>query len=181
MFKKKPPELSDTPPKGEVDARLPSPTILTCNEPIPLRLIVRKMVESPENVYLTSLQVHLIGSTEVRAQDVVRTETSTWVLMSINGLAMQIGSPQDKVKTETLVDQSLWDQIPLPNTVAPSFHTCNLTRKYELEVRVGLGYGLQGDIQVRLSFLSFNIPCLLLGMRLTHPSRRQSPFPSASK
>lgn len=147
IFKKKPPEMSDTPPKGEVDARLPSPAILTCNEPIPLRLIVRKTVASPENVFLMSLQVHLIGTTEVRAQDVVRLETSTWVLMSLNGLAMPIGSPTDEVRTETVVDQSLWDAIPLPNTVAPSFHTCNLTRRYELEVRVGLGYGNKGDIQ----------------------------------
>jgi hypothetical protein len=167
VFKKKPPELSDTPPKGEVDARLPSPAILTCNEPIPLRLIVRKTAESPENVYLMSLQVHLIGSTEVRAQDVVRTETSTWVLMSLNGLAIPIGSPSDEVRTETVLDQSLWDGIPLPNTVAPSFHTCNLTRRYELEVRVGLGYGVKGDIQVSPSFLFTSSSLPLLPRSLT--------------
>jgi hypothetical protein len=148
MFKKKPAQLSDTAPRGEVDARLPSPAILTCNEPIPLRLIVRKLNESPEHVFLLSLQVQLIGKTEIRAQDVTRTETSTWVLMSLNGLSMPIGLLSDKIRTETVVDSSLWDQIPLPNTVAPSFHTCNLSRRYELEVRVGLGYGVPGQIQV---------------------------------
>ena len=148
MFGKKPAEMSGNPPKGEVDARLPSPAILTCNEPIPLRLIMRKTVQSPENVYLMSLQVHLIGSTEVRAQDVLRTETSTWVLISLDGLAMQVGSPSDELRTETVIDSSLWDTIPLPNTVAPSFQTCNLTRRYEIEVKVGLGYGFKDDIQV---------------------------------
>lgn len=149
---RKPPRLSDTAPRGEVDARLPSPAILTCNEPLPLRIIIRKLNESPEYVFLTSLQVTLIGSTEVRAQDVARTELSTWVMMSLNGLSIPVGNPSDKLRNETVVDKMLWDRIPLPNTVAPSFHTCNLTRRYELEVKVGLGYGMPGDIQVIFPF-----------------------------
>lgn len=148
MFKKTPTPMSDTAPKGEVDARLPSPAVLTCNEPIPLRIILRKTNESQENVFIVSLQAHLFGHTEVRAQDVSRTETSTWVLMSLNGLSIPVGSPSDPVRKENIIDGSLWDRIPLPNTVAPSFSTCNLTRKYELEVRVGLGYGVIGEIQV---------------------------------
>lgn len=152
MFKKKQTPLSDTAPQGEVDARLPSPAILTCNEPLPLRLLVRKLNESPEQVFLMSLQVQLFGQTEVRAMDISRTETSTWVLMSLTGLSLPIGSPSDAVRTESLVDSNLWDRIPLPNTVAPSFHTCNLTRRYELEVRVGLGYGVPGEIQVCFCF-----------------------------
>jgi len=148
MFKKKTTQLSETAPKGEVDARLPNPAILTCNEALPLRLIIRRMNESPEYVFLMSLQVTLIGSTEVRAQDVVRTETNSWVLLTLSGLAIPIGSPNDKVGTESLIDKALWDQVPLPNTVSPSFHTCNLTRRYELEVRVTLGYGVPGEIQV---------------------------------
>ncbi|KAN0112891.1 hypothetical protein V8E51_005842 [Hyaloscypha variabilis] len=150
MFKKKPAQLSDTAPKGEIDARLPSPAILTCNEPLPLRIIARKLNNSTEHVFLMSLQVQLSGSTEVRAQDVVRTETTSWVLMSLTGLAIPLGSPADEIRKETVVDASLWDRIPLPNTVAPSFHTCNLTRKYELEVRVGLGFGVPGEIQPQI-------------------------------
>jgi hypothetical protein len=97
------------------------------------------------------LQMNLIGSTEVRALDVMRVETSSWVIIRVNGLAVPIGSPGDEIHTETIVDNKLWDQVPLPNTVAPSFHTCNLTRSYELEVRVGLGYGTPGNIQVCLA------------------------------
>jgi hypothetical protein len=148
LFKKAPPQMSDTAPKGEVDARLPSPAVLTCNEPIPLRIILRNLNESPEYVFLMTLQVQLFGSTEVRAQDIMRIETSTWVLMSFNGLGIPIGNPSDKLRTETTVDSQLWNQIALPNTVAPSFHTCNLTRKYQMEVRVGLAYGTPGNIQV---------------------------------
>jgi hypothetical protein len=156
FFTKKPTKLSDTAPKGEIDARLPSPAILTCNEPLPLRIIARKLNESPETLFLMTLQVHLFGLTEVRAQDVARTETSTWVLMSLSGLRIPILTGNDPLRHEAVIDQNLWDRIPLPNTVAPSFHICNLTRKYELEVRVGLGYGVIGEIQVPISPLHFS-------------------------
>ncbi|KAH6683354.1 hypothetical protein B0J14DRAFT_575806 [Halenospora varia] len=185
MFRKNPTPLSDTAPKGEIDARLPSPAILTCNEPIPLRLIARKVNESAENVFLTSLSVHLFGFTEVRAQDVSRTETSTWVLMSMNGLSIQIGNPSDPVRTETIIDNSLWNAIPLPNTIAPSFETCNLSRKYELEARVGLGYGVIGEIQPQIITLPLRFqieiysgisppPALLSAMASTAPTTMQN-------
>ncbi|PQE21076.1 hypothetical protein CJF32_00005516 [Rutstroemia sp. NJR-2017a WRK4] len=179
LFKKKPQQLSDTAPKGEVDARLPSPPILTCNKPLPLRILLKKTHSSPEFVFLMSLQVILFGTTEVRAQDVVRMETSTWVVMSLNGLSIPIGSPSDEIGTETVIDQKLWDAIPLPNTIAPSFQTCNLTRRYELEVRVGLGYGYPGDVQPQTLALPlrFSIevysgitpPAALLNAMASHP------------
>ena len=140
-------------PRGEVDARLPSPAILTCNEPVPLRIILRKLSEDSEQLYLMLLQLHLIGSTEVRAGDVVRVEPQVWNVMSINRLVMPIGSPSDTSGTEIVVDKTLWDHIPLPNTVAPSFNICNLTRKYDLDVRIGLGYGTPGNTQVCSSSL----------------------------
>jgi hypothetical protein len=101
--------MSDTAPNGEVDTRLPSPTVLTCNEPIPLRIILRKLNESPEQAYLMSLQMHSIGSTEVRVGDVIQVETSIWTVMGLNGLLMPIGSPSDTLHMETMVDKMLWD------------------------------------------------------------------------
>lgn len=150
LFQKKATPLSDTAPKGEIDARLPSPAVLTCNAPLPLRIISRKLNDSKESVFLMSLQVHLYGHTEVRALDVTRTETSTWVLMSLTGLSIPLGKTTDAVRTETVVDDNLWNRIKLPNTVAPSFITCNLTRNYELEVKIGLAYGFPGELQVGL-------------------------------
>ncbi|KAH8808060.1 hypothetical protein F5884DRAFT_881689, partial [Xylogone sp. PMI_703] len=147
LFKKAAPPLSNTAPKGEIDARLPSPAILTCHEAIPLRILVKKLNESPEQIFLMSLQISLFGYTEVRAFDVTRTEANTWVLASVSDLAIPVGTPDDKIDTETIVDDMIWRNIVLPNTVAPSFNTCNLTRRYELEVQVGLGYGIPGHIQ----------------------------------
>lgn len=149
MFKKKPTRLSDTPPSVLVDARLPNPAILTCNEPLPLRILLKKQAPSPEHVFVVGIQIDLIGHTNIRAQQLIKQETRMWVVMSVTGLSMPIGNPNDPVGTESLVDNTVWNRIPLPHTVTPSFDTCNISRRYELEVRVTLGYGYPGEIQVR--------------------------------
>jgi hypothetical protein len=135
-------------PKGELEAKLPSPAVITCNEPIPLRLIVRSLSQSPEQLFLTSFQLNVIGSTVIRAMDVVNTEIASLAMIKLNSLAIPLGNPHDPLRSETVIDQKLWNNVPLPNTVAPSFSTCNLARRYELEVQVGLGYGNAGNIQV---------------------------------
>jgi hypothetical protein len=136
------------PPRFSVDARLPNPPIITCNEPLPLRVLVQKLSASKETVFLQMLQIELIGYTHVRAHELTRTETGSWVLMSKSNMAIPLGSPEDPEGKEWKVDNSMWNQIPLPNTVAPSFDTCNISRTYELEVRVGLAHGNVGAIKV---------------------------------
>jgi hypothetical protein len=135
-------------PKGEVDARLPSPAVLTCNKPVPLRLVMRNYNEAKKQVYLLFFQMNLIGLTQVRALDVKRSEFSFWVIVRADRLAIPIGSPGDGHGTETVVDPRLWNHVPLPNTVTPSFRACNLMRSYELEIRVGLGCESPGDASV---------------------------------
>lgn len=69
--------------------------------------------------------------------------------MSRNNLKMPIGSRQTSEPDKELeVDQQLWKQKPLPNTVAPSFETCNITRYYELVIKIGLSYGSSDSINV---------------------------------
>jgi hypothetical protein len=152
---KKPTELSSMTPKGEIEARLPSGAILTCNKPLPLRIIVRKTGESRASVFLMSLQVQLIGSTELKANNEVAVEVNTWVLMDLNELSIPIVTPKDEVGSEIDVDSQLWDTRPLPKAVIPSFHICNVARRYSLWLRVGLGYGLPGEIQARYLSLAF--------------------------
>ncbi|RFU26231.1 hypothetical protein B7463_g10103, partial [Scytalidium lignicola] len=188
LFKKNAPPLSDTAPQGEVDARLPNPAILTCHETLPLRILVRKMNESPEQTFLMSLQIRLFGYTEVRAFDVIRTEMNNWVLASVSDLAIPIGTPNDKIRTETVVDNLIWKNITLPNTVAPSFQTCNLTRKYELEVQVGFGYGTPGHIQPQIInlplrfqvniFSGIRPPAALVNAMANRPPGPASPTPA---
>jgi hypothetical protein len=135
---------ADLPPTIEMSARLPHPSILTCNQPVPLRLIAKKVNPSKEQVYLVSLQIDLVGFTTVRCQELRNEEETRWVVVSRMDLAIPLCEPAgtSPVGTETVVPASLWRDAPLPNTVMPSFETCNLTRAYKLELKLGLSWGL---------------------------------------
>jgi hypothetical protein len=153
LFSRKPdssasaPGLGDgvAPPSVEISARLPHPSILTCLKPIPLKLIAKKLVESPESVQLVSFQMNLIGFTDIRAHNIFHKEVNNWVVVSQNNLSIPIQfSQQEGVGAEVVLPDDVWKHSPLPNTVAPSFQTCNLARRYEIEIRVGLAWGLPG-------------------------------------
>ena len=181
------------PPVVEVDARLPDPAILTSNQTLPLRLIIKRHDEGALPLYLQTLQVELVGHTKVRAGQIVRTESSSWVVSSrsnlnqylefpevehqletnggdskvVNGVptaadrkaseASMLTSPstekypdekaqsksqKPQAKKQIVLDPTPWEQ-PIPQTVAPNFKTCNIERTYDLEVRIGIGYGAQ--------------------------------------
>ncbi|KAK1778938.1 hypothetical protein QBC45DRAFT_478147 [Copromyces sp. CBS 386.78] len=131
----------EVPPSIEMSARLPHPAIITCNQPVPLRLIAKKLAGSDAEVYLTSIQIDLIGQTEVRCYDLINTETSRWVIVSRQGLSIPVSRFGDPVGTEVVLPNDIWCNQPLPNTVMPSFVTCNLSREYQLEVKLGLSWG----------------------------------------
>ncbi|KAK0672453.1 hypothetical protein QBC41DRAFT_343866 [Cercophora samala] len=130
-----------TPPSIEMSARLPHPAILTCNKPIPLRLLAKKLAPSNGEVYLVAVQIDLIGKTIVRCQDLVNNEVNRWVIVSRQGLSIPVSKPDDAVGTEVVLPDAIWNNVPLPNTVMPSFLTCNLSREYQLEVKIGLAWG----------------------------------------
>lgn len=87
------------------------------------------------------LQIELIGNTEIRAHDLHRKESGTWLLVSQANMAVPLEHPSNKTNTWT-VPPHFWQNIPLPSTVVPTFKTCNMSRTYELEVRVGLTHGM---------------------------------------
>lgn len=155
-----PPPQIDTnviPPRFSVDARLPNPPIVTCNEPLPLRVLVKKLSDSSETIYLQLLQVELIGYTKVRANDLTRVESGSWVIATRSNMNMPLGNAGDPVGKEWKVDSRMWNQVPLPNSVAPTFDTCNISRTYELEVRVGLTHGSPGAVKPELIVLPLRL------------------------
>ncbi|KAJ5109731.1 hypothetical protein N7532_002376 [Penicillium argentinense] len=142
-------DAQSDPPKVTLDARLPNPSILTCNEPVPLRMILKKTTDSPDIIYLQMLQIELIAYTKILAHDLTWQETGSWVVVSRSNMNMPLGKPGDAANTEWTIDPTLWTNLPLPNSVAPSFETCNIERSYELEVRIGLMHGTPGAMKVR--------------------------------
>ncbi|KAG6010968.1 hypothetical protein E4U54_008314 [Claviceps lovelessii] len=129
-------------PSIEMSARLPHPAVLTCNKAIPLRLVAKKLVDCPEQLTLASFQMDLIGITEVRTHNLVDKKINRWVVASNTDLDIPLTSgPNAEVGSELVVPDGLWKDKPLPNTVAPSFVTCNLSRRYEIELKLAVCWG----------------------------------------
>ncbi len=136
------------PPTISIEGRLPDPPIATCNEALPLRILVTKKNETPATIYLQTLSVTLIGYTTIRAHELRRQEAGSWVIMSLANIHKPINKTVGNDGKTLEVDPKLWNQSPLPNTVCPSFETCNISRRYELEVKVGLSWGSSKNIHV---------------------------------
>lgn len=132
-----------------VDGRLPDPAIVTCNEPLPLRVLITKKNDTPATIILQLLNINLIAYTTVRAHELLRKEANVWTISSKSNLKIPLNSTVNSDGMQMLeIDSNLWKQIPLPNTICPSFETCNITRSYELEVKVGLQWGVARNINV---------------------------------
>ncbi|KAK7749198.1 hypothetical protein SLS62_008380 [Diatrype stigma] len=148
---KPPVPLPETAPSIEMSARIPHPSIITCNQPLPLRLLARKLTPFPASspVYLTGLEIALVGYTHVRVQDLHHDEVTRWVVFAASNLHIELKFPPDDASgggAESsdefeIPAEGLWAGRALPNTVAPSFRTCNLARRYEIDVKLSLSWG----------------------------------------
>ena len=144
------PETNVTPPEVRIDCRLPDPAIVTCTEALPLRILVENRNGSPATIYLQSINVALVATTRIRAHQLARVEETSWTILSTSQMRLPL---TNMIKTEEgskvfEIDSNLWKQHSLPNTVAPSFNTCNIGRKYELFLQVGLSWGSHKRINV---------------------------------
>lgn len=142
-------QLPVSPPSISIDGRLPDPAIITCNEPLPLRILITKKNDSPATIYLQTLGLILIGFTVIRAQEFRRQEVTSWIITSLSNIRTPLNSAVTGDGANVLeVDTKLWKQNALPNTVSPSFATCNLSRHYELDIKVGLSWGSTNNVNV---------------------------------
>lgn len=112
---------------------------------------------------LLSLSLDLLENTEVRCHDLVRHEQTKWIIFSMPNMTIplqpnstnQSGSAgSSKGESEEItIDSNIWRGKPLPSTVAPSFVSCAIVRKYELLVKVGIGYGINPAKKVCVTML----------------------------
>ena len=134
-------------PAIAIDMRLPEPAILTCARELPLKVLILSTNGVKDALTLQSLQVELISITNVRAHEVTRTERSSTIIMSMSNISTPLTFVDGSDEAE--IDSQLWHGHPLPNTIPPSFETCNINRTYELAARIGIKYEAVG-FQVRI-------------------------------
>lgn len=156
------PDGEPLPPSIAVEGRLPDPAIIYCNEPIPLRILVTKQNDSPATIFLQLLHIELLGYTAIRAHELRRSEVTSFMIMSSSDMKIPLQKSTKSEKGDNVleIDAKLWNQKSLPNTVTPTFNTCNLSRTYSLDIKVGLSWGEGRAINVGLAaaFVYWRLP-----------------------
>ena len=89
---------------------------------------------------LLRFQMDLIGITEIRCHSLVDKRVNRWIVAQKSNMMVPL-NPAEDGNGEMVVPDSLWKNMPLPNTVAPSFNSCNLSRRYEVDIKLGLCWG----------------------------------------
>ncbi|KAH7130827.1 hypothetical protein B0J11DRAFT_603219 [Dendryphion nanum] len=157
------------PARFSITASFPEDYALTCCNDVTMRLSVKKMNLFPTDLYLQSFQILLVGYTDVRAGNVAHGEMTFWMIQSLSNINMKICAGEDGLGETREIDQVLWEGKPLPNAVVPSFTSCNIQRRYELEILMGFQCG---SPKSRVLFVQLRTPVQIFsGLR---PGRRLS-------
>jgi hypothetical protein len=135
------PSPTSPPVRFTIDARIPNPPILTCGAPVPLRVLITQHNPRRNPLYLQTLQIEIVGFTAIRAGNENQSKSTSWVIVSVSNLKLAIGNVGDAVGTTSEIDNTFWSNYRLPDSICPSFATCNLRRSYELVATLGLTYG----------------------------------------
>ena len=110
------------PPLISFDGRLPDPAIITCNEPLPLRVLITKLNDSPATIFLQLIELVLVGITSTRAHELQREDFHNFIITSLSNLKVPL--TPERNPNDMTIDPSFWNQIPLPSTVSsPSSST----------------------------------------------------------
>lgn len=136
------------PPQFTIETRLPQPPILVPGDPLPMRILINKINDYTSTVFLRSLQIRLRAYTQIRAHALTKTVSGLVPVFSKMELSYAIGQGSKFGEGEIEVEPGIWSAASLPETIAPSFRTCNITRFYEMEITIGVSNGPKGGINV---------------------------------
>jgi hypothetical protein len=121
-----------------VEARFPEHYGLTCGNDVAMSLNIRKTAIFSGSLFLQSFQMLLIGYTDIGTQTDTHVETESWMIQSLSNLNIHVSDADSTEGSEIAIDSGLWRGKPLPLSVIPSFKTCNVGRRYQLEISMGL-------------------------------------------
>ncbi|KAK9468557.1 hypothetical protein V1512DRAFT_259773 [Lipomyces arxii] len=137
-------------PEFYLEARVPDPPIMTPAEPLPLHLFVSSASPLTVPLFLHALRVNLVARTLIAAQEHNRETAYGLTIHNSENLKLQMGQiVNPKPGTfEAEFDLRKCGQIVLPNTIPPSFKTCNVARKYSLEIFAKVSHSRHGEADI---------------------------------
>ncbi|KAF2148323.1 hypothetical protein K461DRAFT_282768 [Myriangium duriaei CBS 260.36] len=142
--------IQDQGPHISVETRIPTAAILTPNQDLPLRILITSLNEQTDSMVLSTIQLDVASYTHVHAHDIVRTEPNSSIILSKSNMALPLEFRDNVCE----IPRELWYGLPVQQSLPPSFETCNLSRAYELIVRVGVHFG---DLNGNPQYVSFDL------------------------
>jgi hypothetical protein len=171
------------------EARLPNPPIIVATEAIPLTLLLKRVAGVEGVVYIRSVRILLGMTTYIAAQGFRRDLGYLLPILDSGPLNMSlpIGKKELVIHPGDLIQESSLKAkgIALPDTIPPSFRTCNIARKYALVLEIGVSSyynSLPESIQLTVDveiFSGFKPPAELLAAM--HPDQQPPPPPTTNE
>ncbi|GFF41805.1 hypothetical protein IFM46972_06665, partial [Aspergillus udagawae] len=142
-----PGNLEKSPPTSyQIDVRLSDGACLLLGEPIPLSVYMTRINGPACDPILNDFQSMLIETTEVRAHGSAETDIQLHVLQTVSNMHKRPYVYGTSAGSTMRLEDDLWKHHRLPRTLTPTFETCNISRSYKLQIRLGFGFGLANTV-----------------------------------
>jgi hypothetical protein len=110
--------------------------------PVPLRVSVMKLCQQSCNIWLQDFQIILIETTQTRVHGSISISNHCWMVHTVANLKQKLCSRNEPAGTVMEVPEAIWASHPVPSALSPSFETCNISRSYQLVLRLGFENGI---------------------------------------
>ncbi|KAL3450768.1 hypothetical protein BJX65DRAFT_304923 [Aspergillus insuetus] len=151
-------------PICEIEATLLNGPFLVLGQPIPLRVEITHLpgLFSNYSVSLQDFQSMLIEATEVRAKGSSEFKTRSWIIQTMANLRQSLVPGYDDMAEPVLrVDEGVWTRHVVPTFLTPTFETCNVSRNFKLEIRLGIWFG-----QDHMRIFEFQFPVYIVSLAI---------------
>lgn len=126
----------------EIEAELVNGPFLLLGHPIALEVKIMNMNDGQAAISLRDFQTLLLEMTEIRARGSMQSHTRPWIIQTMTNLCQPLVAEDRPTFGSVLrLDDRLWSRHRVPIHLTPTFETCNLSRSYKLEVRLGIDFG----------------------------------------
>lgn len=126
----------------EIEAELVNGPFLLRGHPIALAIKIINMNDAQAAISLRDFQTVLLETTKVRACRSMQSFTRSWIIQTMTNMRQPlVPGYRPAVGAVLNLDDRLWSGHRVPLDLTPTFETCNFSRSYILEVRLGIDFG----------------------------------------
>ena len=136
----------------QIDTELLNGHFIMSGHSVPLRISITKLCQQSCQLWLQDFQIMLIETTQIQVHGSVSASSHCWMVHTVANLKQRLCSHNEPAGTVIEVPSSIWASHPVPDALSPSFETCNITRSYQLVLRLGFQNGNSKVSHVKMLF-----------------------------